>query len=82
MNQRATSDHKVWLFDLAHGNLTDDEILKGFIRYYVLCGCTLDNVVDDVVFRTRYEPEGIKEKLIAVLESVLENPAGGDDKIG
>lgn len=68
MNQRATSDHKIWLFDLAHGNLKDDEILKGFIKYYVLSGCVLDNVVDDVVFKTHYDPTGIKEKLIEVLK--------------
>lgn len=68
MNQRATSGHKLWLFDLAHGNLTDEKILKGFIKYYVLSGCVLDNVIDDVVFKTHYDPTGIKEKLIEVLE--------------
>lgn len=72
MNQRATSDHKIWLFDLAHQNLSDDEILKGFIKYYVLTGCTLDNVIDDVVFKTHYDPAEIKEKLIEVLEKVAD----------
>ena len=31
---RATEDHKIWLFDLAHGNLTELEIVKGFIKFY------------------------------------------------
>ena len=72
MNQRATSDHKIWLLDLAHGNLTDEKILKGFIKYYALTGCTLGNVIDDVVFRTHYDPTGIKEKLIEVLEKAAD----------
>lgn len=68
MNQRAASGHEIWLFDLTHNNLTDDEILKGFIKYYVLCGCTKDNVIDDVIFKAHYDPTGIKEKLTEILE--------------
>lgn len=68
---RGTEEHKLWLFDLAHGNLQDDEILKGFIKYYVLSGCVLSNVIDDIVFRTHYDLDktvGIKNKLTEVLE--------------
>lgn len=49
---RATEDHKIWLFDLAHGNLTELEIVKGFIKFYALNGFTVGNVQDDLVFRT------------------------------
>lgn len=35
---RYTEDMKIWLFDVAHNNLPDDDILKGFIKYYVLFG--------------------------------------------
>ena len=75
MNQRETSGHNLWLFDLAHGNLSDEKILKGFIKYYALTGCTLDNVIDAVVFRTHYNPARIKERLIKVLEK-----AAGESK--
>ena len=42
------------LFDLAHGNLSDLEIIKGFIKYYVLYNCTIQNVQDDIHFHTNY----------------------------
>ena len=29
---RGTEDHKIWLFDLAHGNLKDKQILQRVIR--------------------------------------------------
>lgn len=29
--KRDTEEMKLWLFDLAHGNLTDEAIVKGFI---------------------------------------------------
>ncbi len=29
---RGTEDHKIWLFDLAHGNLKDKESLERVIR--------------------------------------------------
>lgn len=51
---RATEDHKIWLFDLAHGNLTELEIVKGFIKFYALNGFTVGNVQDDLVFKTHY----------------------------
>ena len=36
MGQRGSEGHKLWLFDLAHGNLNDCQILQGFLKYYVL----------------------------------------------
>ena len=45
---------KIWLFDLAHGNLSDLEIIKGFIKYYVLYNCTIQNVQNDIHFHTNY----------------------------
>ena len=29
-------DKETWLFDLAHGDLDEDAIVKGFIKHYVL----------------------------------------------
>ncbi len=72
MGYRGTEEHKIWLFDLAHENLTDEEILKGIIKYYILSGCRLDNVIDDIVFKTHYDPSGIKEHLIEVLQKAAE----------
>lgn len=54
MTNRATEDHKIWLFDLAHDNLSGSQIVQGFIKYYVLNGLLLANVQDDLVFRTFY----------------------------
>ena len=30
-----TEEMKIWLFDVAHGNLTDETTLKGFLKDYV-----------------------------------------------
>lgn len=69
VQNRATEDHKIWLFDLAHGNLTNQEIVKGFIKYYALNGFTIGNVQDDLVFKTHYEVAGAVESLKRALET-------------
>ena len=53
-NMRYNDNMKIWLFDLAHGNINDLEIIKGFIKYYVLYNCTIQNVQDDIHFHTNY----------------------------
>ncbi len=34
MKNRATEEHKIWLFDLAHGDLSESQIVKGFNKFY------------------------------------------------
>ena len=58
---RGTEDHKIWLFDLAHGNLKDKQILQGFLKYYVLEGYVMTNVVDDMRFHTHYSLAQIRQ---------------------
>lgn len=75
VQNRATEEHKLYLFDLAHGNLNDEEIIKGFIKYYVLNGFTLGNLQDDYMFHTHYPIEGVQaglQSLRAALESMAE----------
>ncbi len=72
MKNRATEDHKIWLFDLAHGNLTEENVLRGFIKYYALNGFTVGNVQDDIVFRTYYDPTEAMNTLRTVLQKVAE----------
>lgn len=71
--ERTTEEMKLWLFDLAHGNLSDDVILSGFIKHYVLYGLTIDNLVDNIVFCTNYGSSGVilaKESLLRVLQNI------------
>lgn len=80
---RFTEDMKLWLFDLAHGNLSDDQIVKGFIRHYVLYDLTMNMVKDDIYFHTCYGMEGVKkawESLTKALKACagLETEKGGD----
>lgn len=56
---RYTEDMKLWLFDLAHGNLDDSHILSGFIKYYVLFDCTIADIQRDIVFHTSYGDDGV-----------------------
>lgn len=72
----AAEDRGLWLFDLAHGNSTDQEILQGFIKYYVLEGKSLNNVLDDLFFRTSYGHH-YTEKAMDQLKVVLMNAAEG-----
>ena len=43
---------KAWLFELVNGKLSDDEIVKGFIKYYALNGLVIGNVQQDIIFKT------------------------------
>ena len=68
LRSMGTEEHRLWLFDLAHGNLDEYRIVKGFIKYYVLEGLALGNVQDDIVFKTHYMPENAMESLKTALE--------------
>lgn len=57
--ERTTEEMKIWLFDLAHGNLNDSSALSGFIKYYVLYDMNVHDVVRDIVFNTSYGDEGV-----------------------
>lgn len=62
---------KLWLFDLAHGNLSDEQIVQGFTRYYTLMNLTIGNVQDDLIFHTHYDHEQVRaamEKLRYVMK--------------
>ena len=65
----------MWLFDLAHGNLRDSQILKGFLKYYALDGYSMANVVDDMRFHTHYSLEQLRQSKES-LERVIRAAAG------
>ena len=66
-----TKEMKLWLFYLAHGHLTDDEIVKGFIKHYVMNGCTIHDVHKHIHFHTNYGRHGAK-KAMGALRNALE----------
>ena len=72
---KGSEEMKLWLFDLAHGNLSDEQIVQGFTRYYTLLGLTIGNVQDDMVFHTHYDPEQIRAAMKR-LRDVLKILAG------
>lgn len=43
---------KTWLFALVDGKLSDDQMVKGFIKYYALNGLVIGNVQQDIIFKT------------------------------
>ncbi len=47
-------DKETWLFDLAHDDLDDDAIVKGFLKHYVLQSQGIGNVQQDLHFCTQY----------------------------
>ena len=68
----ATEDHKKWLVDLARGNLTDRQIIQGFIKYYALNGFSVEDVQDDLIFRISYNPVRAMKRLKTALQNVVE----------
>lgn len=52
MGNRGTEEHRIWLDDLAHSDLSELNIVKGFIKFYALNELSVGNVVDDILFRT------------------------------
>lgn len=63
---RYTEEMKLWLFDLAHGNLKENAVIMGFIRHYVLFDCTMQDVKRDIIFHTVYGEIGVKTALDAL----------------
>lgn len=58
---RFTEEMKLWLFDLWHGNLSDEQIVQGFIKHYILYDLSISDVKRDIVYHTLCSATGIKE---------------------
>lgn len=54
MGKSWMEDKEIWLFDLAHGNLDEESIVKGFLKHYVLQDKSISNVRQDLHFHTHY----------------------------
>lgn len=54
MGKAWMEDKEIWLFDLAHGNLDDDSIVKGFLKHYVLQNQGIEDVKQHLHFHTHY----------------------------
>ena len=64
-------DKATWLFDLAHDNLDEDAIAKGFLKHYALQGQGMGDVQRDMHFRTHYGDSYLKGAM-AYLRRALE----------
>lgn len=69
-------DKATWLFDLAHGNLDDDGIVKGFLKHYALQEQGLGDVQRDMHFHTHYGDYYL-ETAMRILRAALEAAIGG-----
>lgn len=65
-------DKKLWLFDLAHSDLDENAIVKGFLKYYVLQDQGISNVQQDLHFHTHYG-DYFMETAMASLRRALES---------
>ena len=67
---------KLWLFDLAHGNLEDSQILSGFIKHYILFDCTVSDIQRNITFNTCYGIDNTRfalDNVKRVLKNVSDN---------
>lgn len=60
---RYTEEMKLWLFDLAHGNLKESDIIAGFVKHYIFYDGTMQDVKRDIIFHTCYGEDGVKMAL-------------------
>lgn len=70
--RRDTEDMKLWLFDLAHGNIDDSQIIKGFLKYYVMFDLGIIDVQNDIVFHTHYGEDGTKKAMESLKQTIRE----------
>ena len=68
--ERYTEEMKLWLFDLAHGNLKEQNIVTGFIKHYILFDCTMHDVKRDILFHTAYGESGVTTALSALSDAL------------
>ena len=66
MENRTSDEMKIWLFDVANGNLTDEAVLKGFLKYYVCQDMALSDIKRDILYRTSYGTTGVQKAETAV----------------
>lgn len=66
------NDKVTWLFELAHNDLEEDAIVKGFLKHYVLQGRGISNVQQDMRFHTHCTDICLKSA-ISELRRALEN---------
>lgn len=67
-----------WLFDLAHSDLDEDAIVKGFLKHYALQGYGINNVKQDIHFFLHYGDlnlETVLDSLRRALELQIESPS-------
>ncbi len=68
--ERYTEEMKLWLFDLAHGNLKDQDIISGFIKHYILFDCTMHDVKRDILYHTVYGELGVTTALVTLSDAL------------
>lgn len=71
MGKAWMEDKEIWLFDLAHGNLDEESIVKGFLKHYVLQNQGISDVQQHLHFHTHYG-DFYMETAISSLHRALE----------
>ena len=68
----------MWLFELAKGKLSDEQLIKGFIKHYVLQGYTIGSIKADALVHPYLKPSSTS-KAWKNLSRALENYIRDDD---
>lgn len=72
--ERYTDEMMDWLFDLAHGDLKEDDIVKGFIKHYALYDESMQDVKRHIIYHTNFGGNGAVTAMNA-LKNAFENVA-------
>lgn len=71
-NNKFSTEMKLWLSEFMQGKLSQEKILKGFIKHYVIYDdCLIANVQDDIILNSEYEDNGVES--IMLLKKILKD---------
>lgn len=68
--RKEAAEKRKWLYDLTRGNLTDDAIVKGFLKHYVLHGLTITHAQRDI-FPHKIGAEECHKRAVEALKAAL-----------
>lgn len=67
-----------WLYELVQGRLSDDAIVKGFLKHYALVGKTLKDAEADIDAK-RWHEKDVRQQAIGQLQWALKNHANAPE---
>lgn len=73
-----TEEASIWMHRLLQDKLSDDAIVKGYLKHYALTGKTLENAKEEIESRSWHEQD-VRQRAITRLYFALESHANAPE---